>query len=65
MAFWVKLSYFECWQKNGKLLLINVEKVDRKMKSVIPAFMCTFLCEMKGMKTKGKNEASNVDKLFD
>ena len=39
LAHLVKLSYFQGWGKNGRLLLINIEKVDRKMKSFIPAFV--------------------------
>ena len=52
-------------EKNDRLLLINIEKVDRKMKSVIPAFVWTFLCEMKRIRRKVKNEVSNVDEPFD
>ena len=65
IAYLVKLSYFQGWKKNGRLLLINIEKVDRKMKSVIPAFVWTFLCEMKRIRRKVKNEASNVYEPFD
>ena len=39
MAYLVKLSYFQGWETYGRLVLINIEKVDRKMKSVMPAFM--------------------------
>ena len=65
MAFLVKMSCFQYWQKNGRLLFINVEKVDRKMKPVVVAFMWTFVCEMKGIKRKVQNEPSNVDEPFD
>ena len=65
LAHLVKLSYFQGWAKNGRLLLINIGKVDRKLKSVIHAFVWTFLCEMKRIRRKVKNEASNVDEPFD
>ena len=64
LAYLVKLSYFQGWEKNGRLLLINIEKVDRKLKSVLHAFVWTFLCEMKRIRRKVKNEASNVDEPF-
>jgi len=41
---------------------LNVEKIDRKMKSVVPRVV---VCEMKKKKTKDKIEASICFKIID